>query len=264
MSAEPSARAPWRSVAIPSEHGGWGLTLEPALLGLLVAPSLAGAALAIAAFLAFLVRTPLKVLLVDQHRHRHLERDRLARRIVVCELTLLVALVVVAVARAGLEWIVPFAVALPLFGVELWYDARSRSRRLAPELCGAIGIAAVVASIALADGEPARLAIALWLVVAARATASVPFARVQVLRLRAAPPTPTVSDVAQLAGLVVAAVAVAVDAAVLAGAIAVGVVAIVQFVWSRGPARPAVAVGISQLLFGLAVVAATAIGVLSA
>jgi hypothetical protein len=38
----------------------------------------------------------------------------------------------------------------------------------------------------------------------------------------------------------------------------------VQFAWSRGPARPAVAVGISQLLFGLAVVAATAIGVLNA
>ena len=59
---------------IPSEHGGWGLTLEPALLGLLVAPSIAGGALAIAAFLAFLVRTPLKVLLVDRRRHRELDR----------------------------------------------------------------------------------------------------------------------------------------------------------------------------------------------
>ena len=25
----------WRAVAMPSEHGGWGLTLEPVLLGLL-------------------------------------------------------------------------------------------------------------------------------------------------------------------------------------------------------------------------------------
>src|SRR5438067_8458307 len=47
-----STRSPWRAVVIPSEHGGWGLTLEPALLGLLVAPSIAGGALAIAAFLA--------------------------------------------------------------------------------------------------------------------------------------------------------------------------------------------------------------------
>lgn len=36
-------RSPWRSVALPSEHGGWGLTLEPGLLGL-VALVLAAAA----------------------------------------------------------------------------------------------------------------------------------------------------------------------------------------------------------------------------
>ena len=31
-----------RSVAMPAEHGGWGLTLEPGILGVLLAPSLAG------------------------------------------------------------------------------------------------------------------------------------------------------------------------------------------------------------------------------
>ncbi|RLE22124.1 MAG: hypothetical protein DRJ50_08160, partial [Actinobacteria bacterium] len=58
---DPSAggdRSPWRSVAIPSEHGGWGLTGEPILLGLLLAFSWAGAAVGAAALLAFLVRTP--------------------------------------------------------------------------------------------------------------------------------------------------------------------------------------------------------------
>jgi hypothetical protein len=256
-----TARAPWRAVAIPSEHGGWGLTLEPALLGLLVAPSIAGAALGIAAFLAFLVRTPLKVVLVDRHRHRELERDRLARRVVAAELVVLVAMVAIAFARAGAEWVVPFAIALPLFGIELWYDARSRSRRLTPELCGAVGICATAASIALAGGEGDALAFALWLVLAARAAASVPFARVQVQRLHGTPPSPRTSDIAQLAGVVVATVAVLVDDAVLAGSIAVVAVALVQFAWSRGPARPAIAVGMSQLGFGLAVVAATAIGV---
>jgi hypothetical protein len=54
-----STRSPWRAVVIPSEHGGWGLTLEPVVLGLLVAPSIAGLAIGVAAFLAFLVRTPL-------------------------------------------------------------------------------------------------------------------------------------------------------------------------------------------------------------
>jgi len=256
-----SARSPWRAVVIPSEHGGWELTLEPVLLGLLVAPSIAGVAIGVAAFLAFLVRTPLKVVLVDRHRHRELARDRLARRVVTVELVALTVAVVTALARAGFDWVVPFAIVLPLFGIELWFDARSRSRRLLPELCGAVGISAVAAAIALAGGESSSLAMALWLVLAARAVASVPFARVQVQRLHGNPPSSRPSDVAQAAGIALAAVAVAVDSAVLAGALAVVVLAILQFAWSRGPARPAIAVGVSQLGFGLAVVAATAIGI---
>jgi hypothetical protein len=256
-----SVRSPWRAVLIPSEHGGWGLTAEPALLGLLVAPSIAGGALAVAAVLAFLVRTPLKVVLVDRHRHRELDRDQLARRVVAFELAVLAAMVVVAFARADADWLVPLVLALPLFAIELWFDAWSRGRRLTPELCGAIGISAVAAAVALAGGEGYALAFALWLVLAGRATASVPFARVQVQRLHGTPPSPRVSDVAQLAGIGLAALAVVVDGAVMVGALAVLVVGVVQFAWSRGPARPAVAVGVSQLGFGLAVVAATAIGV---
>ena len=257
------ARPPWRSVLIPSEHGGWGLTLEPALLGLLVAPSVAGGALALAAFVAFLVRTPLKVVLVDRYRQRELARDRLARGAVAVELVTLAALVAVALAARGTEWIVPLLVALPLFALELWFDARSRSRRLLPELCGAVGIAAIVASITLAGDGTTSLAIALWVVLAAPVTASIPFARVQVLRLRSVPPARRVSDVAQVAGLVAAVLAVVVDGAVAAGAIAVAVLVVVQFVWSRGPARPAVVVGVSQLLLGLAVVVVTAVGATS-
>ena len=31
-----------RTVALPVEHGGWGISLEPVVLGLLVAPSASG------------------------------------------------------------------------------------------------------------------------------------------------------------------------------------------------------------------------------
>jgi hypothetical protein len=255
------ARPTWRAVTVPTEHGGWGLTFEPALLGLLVAPSIAGGALAVAAVAAFLVRTPLKTLLVDRRRHRELERDRLARRVAAVEMVVLLVMVAVAFARAGTDWVVPFAIALPLFAIELWFDARSRGRRLVPELCGAVGISATVAAIAIAGGEGSALAFALWLVLAARAVASVPFARVQVLRLRATPPSTITSDLALGAAVVLAAVAYAVDQAVLAGAVAVVVVTLVELAWSRGPARPAKVVGFAQLGFGLAVVVATAIGV---
>jgi hypothetical protein len=65
------------------------LTLEPALLGLLVAFSWSGLAIGLAAFVAFLVRTPLKLAVVDHRRRRSLPRTRLATRVAGIELSLL-------------------------------------------------------------------------------------------------------------------------------------------------------------------------------
>ncbi len=257
----PSARSQWRTVVLPSEHGGWGLTAEPALLGLLVAPSWAGLAIGVAGILAFVARTPLKLVLVDARRHRWLPRTRLAALVATAELAALAALVVVALALAGPRWLLPFALALPCFAVELWFDARSRGRHLAPEVAGAVGITAIVAAIAMADGSSTRLAIALWMVLAARAFASVPFARGQVRRLRRGAQPVLVTDLAQLGGAVLAIGAWVVDADVLFGSIAVLAVVVAQLVWSRRPPRPAKVVGLRQLALGLLVVAATAIGV---
>jgi hypothetical protein len=256
-------RAAWRAVAVPDEHGGWGLTAEPALLGLLVAASWAGAAIAVAAIVAFVVRTPLKVVLVDRRRHRRLPRTRLATRIAAGELVVLVALAALAVALGGWEWLVPVAVAVPLFAVELWFDMRSRSRRLVPELCGAVGIAAVAASVALAGGAGTRLAIGLWLVLAARAIGSIPFVRVQISRLHPRTTSPATSDRAQAAAAVVAAAAVAVEPAVAAGALAIGALLVAQLAWARRPPVPAKVLGLRQLLLGLAVVGITAAGVVA-
>ena len=91
----------WRAVAVPSEHGGWGLTLEPVLLGLLVAFSWPGLAIGVAALLAFLVRTPLKLALVDRRRQRSLPRTRLAWRFAAAELALIALLGSLAVAGSG-------------------------------------------------------------------------------------------------------------------------------------------------------------------
>lgn len=256
-------RAAWRSVAVPAEHGGWGLTAEPALLGVLIAPSRAGAALAVAAFVAFTVRTPLKVVLVDQWRYRWLPRSRLAARIAAVELAILILLALVARDLAGWEWCVPVAIAAPLVGVELWFDMRSRGRRLLPELCGSVGIAAVAASVALAGGADARLAVALWLVLAARSLAAIPFVRAQITRLHHGSGSTAVSDRAQFVGVVVAITAVIVDTAVTAGAFAVTALLVAQAVWVRRPPVAVKVLGLRQLFLGLAVVAITAVGVLA-
>jgi hypothetical protein len=177
-------RSPLRTVALPSEHGGWGLTLEPVLLGLLVAHSVSALCIGLAAVLAFLARTPLKLAVVDARRGRTLERTRMARKVAAAELAVLAVLVVIAflTATPGFWWPI-FGIA-PLLLVELSYDIRSRSRRLIPELAGAVGIAGVAAMMALAGGLDTAVALGLWAVLAGRAIAAIPTIRSQVLAAR--------------------------------------------------------------------------------
>jgi hypothetical protein len=255
-------RPAWRAVAVPSEHGGWGLTLEPVLLGLLVAPSIAGAALGVAAFLAFLVRTPLKLVAVDLRRNRWIARSRLALRIAVIELAGIAAMVLVARATAGWTWLVPAAVAAPLVAIELWFDVRSRGRRLVPELCGSIGIASVAAVIVVASGEAGSLAAGVWLVLAGRAVGAIPFVRTQIMRLRRGEASLRSSDVAQVVAVLIGVVSVLVDDRLLAGLGGIVALACLQFVWVRRPPIAAKVLGLRQMALGLGLVGVTAIGVL--
>ena len=257
-------RNPIRAVAMPSEHGGWGLTIEPGLLGLLVAPSVAGACLAVAALVLFLLRTPLELALVDRRRHRRLPRTRMAERVAVVEAVLLAVLVSVAAVTAHDDrWWIPAAVAAPLVAVELAYDVRSRRRRLVPELTGAVAIAAVAAAVVVAgDGDP-RLAAGLWLILAARVTTSIPHVRAQIDRLHNRGWQPGLVLVSDLAAVVVAGVAVVLDGRIIVGAAVLVAVVVVQQVRRRRPVAPVKVIGVSQMVLGFAVVAASAIGVAS-
>lgn len=258
--SEPQTRSLLRRVAVPTEHGGWGLTAEPVVLGLAVAPSVAGLCLGVAAIVAFLARSPLRVLLVDRHRGRHLERTNVALVVLIAELAVLLALVAGAVASASAVFLWPALVAAPLVGVELWFDMRSRSRRLVPELAGTIGICSVVAMIILAAGRPAGLAVAAWLILAGRAVTALPHVRAQIAKLHQRSTSARTLVVADAAALVFAALAVSIDTSVAAGALAVVAVVVGQRVTARRPA-PAKVVGIRQTVLGLAVVAVTAIGI---
>jgi hypothetical protein len=168
----------------------------------------------------------------------------------------------VAGTRAGWSWLVPVVVAMPLVVVEMWFDRRSRSRRLVPELCGAMGIAAAVAAVVMAGGETARLAFGLWLVLSARAVASIPFVRIQIARLRHGNGSVAASDAAQLIGVVIAAGAVILDGRLVAGLVAVVGLAALQSRWARQAPVTAKMLGVRELLLGLAVVAITSLGVL--
>lgn len=250
-----------RAVAVPSEHGGWSFTLEPAILGLLVAFSGAGAALTGAALLAFVARTPLKVVLVDRWRGRQLERTRLARRVLIVELIGIVALAALAALTAHATFWWPLAAAAPLIIVELWHDMRSKSRHLVPELAGTVGIGAVATAVALAGAADTGAAFGLWVVIAARSIAAVLFVRVQLLRFKGHEHHLWHSDVAQL--LAVAVVLAGWLGGVVPGAAVVVVAALAVFeliAVRRSPQRAAM-IGAQQVVLGLTVVLVTALGV---
>lgn len=248
----------WRSIAVPSEHGGWSLTAEPGILGLLVAWSWPGLALALAAMVAFVARTPLKVVLVDRWRHRWLERSALAAWIAMAELVLLAALIVFVAVEAEPGFWVPLAVAAPLFALELWYDMRSRGRRLIPELAGSVGIGSISAAIALADGEPKRLAWGLWLVIAARSVVAIPYVRTQILRTRHVPDRLWPTDVAQVLAVLGLGIGWLSDLVPAAAVLMVAAVGVFHSIAIRREPQRAVVIGLQQLFVGAAVILATA------
>jgi hypothetical protein len=270
MTADPASRSvgdgatqstatgvPWKSVALPSEHGGWSLTAEPAVLGLAVAWSWPGLALGVAAMVAFVTRTPLKIVLVDQWRHRSLPRTHFAAKIAATELVVFVALVTYAVVEGSSGFLLPLAVAAPLVSIEWWFDMRSRGRRLIPELAGSIGIGSIATAIALADGAPTKLAWGLWVVIAARSLAAIPYVRTQISRTKSRPAPLWHSDLAQLIAVAIAVAATIADIVPVAAAAIIAVLAVVHTSAVRMSPRPAMVIGIQEMVLGVAVIATT-------
>ncbi len=171
-----------KAVAIPAEHGGWGFLLEPILLGLLVAPSWGGVFLAIAVLAAFLVRHPLKLALADRRRGRRYARTVMAERFMLLYLTTALLALAAAILAAGPAILLPLALAAPLAALQLLYDAQNKGRHWLPETASPTALAASGTSIALAGGWPMGPALALWIIMAARAIPAVLYVRAR-LRL---------------------------------------------------------------------------------
>jgi hypothetical protein len=170
-------------VALPPEHGGWGLLFEPIIIGLVAAPSAAGALIALAAIGVFLSRQPLKIVLTDRAARRRVPRTRHAMGFAAAYLTMATLAAALAFLQVGAAPFMPVAFAGPLAVVQLVYDAQNRSRGLLPELCGAAALAVTASAIALADTWGLAPALALWAVAAARTMPAMVSVRTRVLRL---------------------------------------------------------------------------------
>ena len=165
-----------RSLALPAEHGGWGMLGEPLLLGLLIAPSGTGVAVALAATFAFLARHPLKLAVADWRSGRRTRRTEAAEGMALLYGGLAAA-GLAAAARSASAWWIPFLIAAPVAAIQFLHDVRHQGRQLVPEILGGIALGSVVAAIVLAAGWDLPTAAALWALVATKAIGAIVYVR---------------------------------------------------------------------------------------
>ncbi len=180
----PSGRVPWKPLLLPSEHGGWGLLAEPALLGLILAPTGSSWALAGCALLAFLARHPLKLAVSDRLRGVHYPRTSQAWIAGGAYALAAGALLALALALSSGPLWAPLLVAGPLAFGQFLYDARLKGRALAPELLGAAALCGIAAAMALGGGRSWLVALCAWLLLTLRSIASVTYVRARLLTER--------------------------------------------------------------------------------
>jgi hypothetical protein len=262
-SAAPEApAAPWRAVALPVEHGGWGFLLEPLVLGLVLAPSPAGAALALGAAAAFLARHPFRLALLDRRRGVRYPRTALAERFVAAYLAAALACLAVSflVARAAF-WTV-LVVAVPIGLLALGYDARGRSREALPEAAGALALGGSVTAIALAGGMAPGPAWSAWALLGLRAAVSIAYVRARVRLDRGLPAGPGGALAGHGAALAAAAALASRSWAPWLGVVAFAVLS-ARAAWGLSPRRKAVrpqVLGYQEVGFGILTLVLLAVG----
>ena len=171
-----------RGIALPNEHGSWGILLEPLVSSLAVAPSAGGVLAALFVIGAFLLRQPSKILVADLTQGRRLPQTRAAAAFVAGFGMLAAAGALGALITVQPSSLIPLIALVPFGAYQLYNDVSRRSRNLIPELAGSAAISASAPAIALAGGWQVPEALALWGLFIARSVPSIVYIR-QRLRL---------------------------------------------------------------------------------
>ena len=251
-----------KSVALPSEHGGWGFLIEPILLGLFVAGSTSGLILSAAMLSAFLIHQPLKLTLKDRSKGRHLPRTVWAERFVAGYSLIAIVLLGVVGFKSDPLFVAPLLLALPFLLIQVNFDARNQSRALLPELCGAVALGSTASAVAILGGWTLSAALPLWLIVSSRSIPSILYVRARLKLEHGKPSRPYPAWIAHGVACFILTVMAAAQAipAIVPGAYALLLVrALVGLSKYRQP-RPAKQIGLLELVYGLLTVALTAIG----
>ena len=251
-----------KSVALPSEHGGWGFLFEPILLGLLVAGSTNGLILSAAILSAFLIHQPLKLALKDRRKGRRSLRSAWAERFAAGYGLLALILLGIVGFTSDPHFCVPLLLALPFLLIQTIYDARNQSRELIPELCGVIALGSTASAVAILGGWTLWTALPLWLIVGSRSIPSILYVRMRLKLEHGKPIRPYPVWIAHSAALLIILLAAAtnvVPAAVIGAFVLMLARALIGLSrWRKS--RPAKEIGLMEIAYGLSVVAIAVAG----
>ena len=192
-----------RPIALPAEHGGWGLLFEPIVLGMSLAPSLVGLLISVTATGLFLARHPFKLAVGDWRRHRRSARSGLALRFALLYFVIGTLALAFAIKTGGAGFLLPLIFAAPSALIQLFHDSVGRSRTLMAELAGAVSTGAVATAIVLAGGWPRPAAFGLWAVLAARTVPTILYLRARLRLLHRKPASPREVIIAHVLALLI-------------------------------------------------------------
>ncbi len=251
-----------RSVALPVEHGGWSFLAEPVVLGLLVAPSAAGFAIAVATSAGFLIRHPGRMFWKNRRRLDVSPRFRLAGKFAVGYGLVAAASLAAAWALAGIRPLVPFIIAGPFFLLFAVYDVRQEARLLLPELLAPAAIAVSAPAIALAAGWTAQAAIVLWVLLVLRLIPAVLYVRARLRLERDKPYDALASNTAHGAAVLAGGGLAGAGLAPWLSVVGLGVLLVRAVVGLSRYHRPAAVkvIGFSEVAYGTLFVLLTAVG----
>jgi YwiC-like protein len=251
-----------RPIALPAEHGAWAFLCEPIALGLLLAPSIGGICLALAATGVFLGRHPVRLWAGDLRRGRPLRRTSVARTFSILYFLAAGCFFAAAFFVADKRTFLPLIIALPFVAVQFACDFVARNRALFAELAGVISTGAIAAAIALAAGWRHSAAFGLWAVMAGRAVPSTFYVRERLKLVHGELACPQLVIMVHILALVAI---VALASISVVPALAVVAMAILCWRAASGLIRnrdgmTAKKLGLAEIAFGVVTVLATTVG----
>ena len=181
------------------------MLFEPLVAASVVAFSISALWIALAVIAAFLIRQPLKVLLITRKANRTMPQTAAARKFLTYYSVIFAIGAAAALISSDYNILTPLAVAGPLALVPVYFDSIGKSRALAPEIAGTVAITSSAAVIALAGGWSLAAAMVLWLLLMCRWIPSILYVRTRLLLEKGKPYTVAMPVTLSALGMCVAA-----------------------------------------------------------